>query len=81
MDTMGVPNVPPCMLGPNSLYIVLFDHGDKSYTLHWMLYLLQNENLGSFIISSIQQILAAEDLTCILATALGMINHYLPPSI
>ncbi|KAJ5319322.1 uncharacterized protein N7506_012026 [Penicillium brevicompactum] len=31
---------------PNSIYIVLFDRGEKAYTFHWALYLHQAANSG-----------------------------------
>lgn len=38
--------LPSLSLSQNTLYIVLFDRGDKTYTFHWALYLHQNANAG-----------------------------------
>ena len=39
-------DIPPLIWSTNSLYIVLFDRGDKAYTFHWALYLHQTPNSG-----------------------------------
>lgn len=39
-------DISPLIWSPNSLYTVLFDRGDKTYTFHWALYLHQTANSG-----------------------------------